>query len=442
MKSIELHGFTLDLPDDHALPQIRRQLPDYSENVGRLAAVLERKYPGRGFIDIGANIGDTAAIVRAYSRLPILCIEGSEIYYEILKENIRRLNSDVELECALVDSATIERPGYLSVESGTATFRANGNNGTTSRFARLDSILARHPRFQTSKILKIDTDGMDGRILEGALEWIAGARPVLFWEHDIGRDVAAGGPGLSIFDRLLELGYQTALVFDNTGEFIEKVSLEARQQLADLSDYLPGGDQFYGYCDVCAFHEEDQDLCVCLREIELENRSDRRKTSQKPLNEPLFRALIQGQFELHSAQAIAAVQQTLKQSLDQMGGAPLVAELQALRAQTQLERYRMQLRIDDLETQVSSKEVEIQKLQVLVRDVVLEQTAQARSREEARHQAELAELMGQLMSARLESANLHQELDSSVALRAARSLQWILGPIRKMMSGNSGGSRP
>ena len=442
MTTIELHGITLELPDDHWLPQIRRQLPDYAENIGRLASVVERKYPHCGFIDVGANIGDTAAIVRSYSRLPILCIEGSEIYYEILKENVRRLNSDVELECALVDSATVERPGRLSVEFGSATFRPNGDNGTTSRFARLDSILARHSRFQVSKILKIDTDGMDGRILMGALEWIAEARPVLFWEHDIGRDVAAGGPGLSIFDRLLALGYRTALVFDNTGEFIEQVSLDARLQLADLSDYLPGGEQFYGYCDICAFHEEDLDLCARFREIELENRSRRRRTSPKPLDEPLFRALVQAQFEAHSARAIAQVQQTLKHSLDQMGGAPLVAELQALRAQTQSDRYRAQLRIDDLQTQVSSKEAEIQKLQVLLREMMGERYSELRAIEEARRRTETEALKAQVAHVQAECNQLRRELDSSLALRAARSLRWILGPIRKMMGANSGGGEP
>ena len=143
--------------------------PHYRENLGRLAAAVERKYPGRGFIDVGANAGDNAAIVRAHSSLPILCIEGSEL------------------------------------ERG-----------------RLDSILAKHPRFQASKILKIDT-------LDGALEWIATARPVLFWQHDISRDAVANGPGMRIFEGLLEVGYRSALLFDHAGEFIQTVSLDARQ---------------------------------------------------------------------------------------------------------------------------------------------------------------------------------------------------------------------
>jgi FkbM family methyltransferase len=41
-------------------------------------------------IDIGANVGDSVAIVREQSDYPILCIEGNETYFQILEENLRR----------------------------------------------------------------------------------------------------------------------------------------------------------------------------------------------------------------------------------------------------------------------------------------------------------------------------------------------------------------
>lgn len=436
MRSIELHGYRLDLPDDHWLPQIRRQFPHYSENLGRLAAVVEQKYPGRGLIDVGANVGDTAVTVRAHSKLPILCIEGSEIYYGILKNNIGRLGADVELECALGDFASADRPESLSAGFEPATFLSNGDNGTTSRFARLDSILARHPRFQTSKILKIDTEGMDGHILEGTLEWIAVARPVLFWKHGIGRGTAVGGPGWSIFDRLLGIGYQSALVFDNTGEFIEELPLNERQQLADLSEYLPGSERFSGYCDICAFHQEDLDLCARFRELELETRSRRRQDVAKPVDEPLSRALLEAQFEAHGAHVIGAVQRTLRSFLDQVG-ASMMAERKIPNAQAQADRYRTQLRITDLETLVSSKNAEIEGLHQMLREML---SSRACEREEVR--LEFEGLKAHLKSVESECEKLRHDLDSSVALRAARSLGWLLGPIRKIIGGNSSRARP
>ena len=416
MTTIAIHGVLLEVPEGHWLPQIRSQLPDYSENVGRLAATVEWKYPGRGFIDVGANIGDTAAIVRGHSRLPILCIEGSELYYQILKNNTRRLHADVELEHALVDCASTERPGRLDLENGTATFRPHSQpNEGKERFVRLDTILSRHPRFQSSKILKIDTDGMDGRILQGALDWIREAQPVLFWEHDLGRDTLAKGPGLRIFDQLLDVGYRTGLVFDNCGEFVQTISLDARQQLAELSEYLPGGEQFYGYCDLCAFHEDDDDLCARFRQIEVENRRARRKTGSKPLNEPLFRALVQSQFEMHSAQITGAVRETIRTLI---GPAPLTTELEAVRAHTQLDRYRLQVQIADLQTSISSKEAEIQRLHSLLHGFI-----------------RADDLKTQI-------SQLNYQMESSLALRAARSLHWILSPIRRLIARPPNGARP
>jgi hypothetical protein len=82
--TIQLHHFTVLAPEGHWLGPIRRDYPDYSENIGRISGAVEKKYPNRGVIDIGANVVDTAAIVRSHSSLPILCIEGSAYYFEFL----------------------------------------------------------------------------------------------------------------------------------------------------------------------------------------------------------------------------------------------------------------------------------------------------------------------------------------------------------------------
>jgi FkbM family methyltransferase len=278
MNTVQLHHFTLSIPDGHWLAPIRRDHPDYGENVGRLASVVEKRYPERGVIDIGANVGDTTAIVRTYTCMPILCIEGSDYYFETLRQNVLQLGPDIELEHAFVDVDDCAQQGAVTIERGTAFFRPNAAGESLVEFRKLESILAGRPRFQNAKLLKVDTDGMDGRILVGALDWLASARPVLFWEHDIGLDRSVGGPGLSVFDRLLEIGYSMAMIFDNSGEYIQTLSLSARQQLADLTEYLPGGEgQRFGYCDICAFHTDDAELCEPARQLEIETRRDRRK---------------------------------------------------------------------------------------------------------------------------------------------------------------------
>jgi hypothetical protein len=83
------------------------------------------------------------------------------------------------------------------------------------------------------------------------------------------------------------------------------------------------------------------------------------------------------------------------------------AELAAVRAYTQFERQRLQLQIAELESQIRSKDAEISRFHDILRDVLRSE-----------------DLKAQL-------ASLRRELDSSIALRVARSLHWLLGPIRR-----------
>jgi predicted RNase H-like nuclease (RuvC/YqgF family) len=119
--------------------------------------------------------------------------------------------------------------------------------------------------------------------------------------------------------------------------------------------------------------------------------------------------------------------------LDQIA-APLSAELKALRAQFQFEGHRMQLRITDLETLISSKDAELGKVHVMLREML---GTRAREIEDASRAAE--ELKARIKSLQMECDTLRHDLDSSLALRAARSLGWILAPIRKILGGNAGG---
>src|SRR5690349_19398723 len=80
-----LDGTPLLLPMSHPLPLYRREYPQYSSNVGRIAAAIARNTPDFTFIDIGANVGDTLAIVRANAEFPVLCIEGAEQYLPVLR---------------------------------------------------------------------------------------------------------------------------------------------------------------------------------------------------------------------------------------------------------------------------------------------------------------------------------------------------------------------
>jgi FkbM family methyltransferase len=265
----KLDGSELLVPLGHDLPLIRSAFPKYSTNIGRLCRYVSEKYPDLHLVDIGANIGDTVAIVREQSKCPILCVEGDEYYFNILSENIRRAKFDsVTTVRAFVASYTGEIIGQLVSIGGTAHFVEDKTNPIKA--IQLSHLLNDFPDFQSPKILKIDTDGFDCSILRSELEWLGERKPVIFFEYDpffFGRQPYEGA---RIFEDLSTVGYRFAIIYDNFGEYLTSVDLQRDAQiLLDIQHYYVGkaGQQ---YADIAVFHGEDRDLAEQIRKKEAE----------------------------------------------------------------------------------------------------------------------------------------------------------------------------
>ena len=199
----------LELPLSHELPFYQHDHPEYDREVGTIAAELAGPV-----VDVGANVGDTAAAIRAASGVPILCVEGDPRFYALLERNARRLG-DVELEHALVEGPA---SGRLERGAGTAHVAA-GHEPLASK--PLAQVLDEHPRFARPALLKLDTDGMDVPILLANLALLRELRPVLFFEYD-----PHLGATPDVFELLDEAGYAFADWYENTGQHVGRVELQ------------------------------------------------------------------------------------------------------------------------------------------------------------------------------------------------------------------------
>ena len=221
-------GVKLELPLSHELPFFQHDHPRYDRQLGAIAAEL-----GGPVVDIGANVGDTAAAIRAESNVPILSVEGERRFFELLERNARVIGG-VEVEHAFV-----EGPARGRIERGSGTAKVvEGDDELRSK--PLAQILDEHPAFAKPALLKLDTDGMDVTILLANLSLLAELRPVLFFEYDphLGADPV-------VFERLSEVGYATAEWYENTGERAAEVELPAHLH----EDYVGHGGA--RYADVC-----------------------------------------------------------------------------------------------------------------------------------------------------------------------------------------------
>ena len=274
-RTYRVGSVTLVLPADHALPDYRARWPLYDEPLHFLAEALREVRPGFRAIDIGANVGDSAAAMGKEGStsvpVPVLCIEGDPAYLQYLDRNAHSLGPQVEVESCFVGSAQGSLGvGLLQRHDGT-TSAVRGLESIASRIEpadpdpasgipvrRLEQILARHPLFDGAELIKLDTDGFDFSILLAHKELLARTRPVLFFEYlvESTRDADLARACLKM---LASIGYVDFLVFDNFGNPLLRT--QDVSSMRDLDRYLLSNlafGQVVYYLDLCAAVDADQ----------------------------------------------------------------------------------------------------------------------------------------------------------------------------------------
>jgi len=215
----DIDGIALRLPLSHALPVYRRAFPGYSENLGEVARLVAM-HGGLTMIDVGANVGDSVAIVKA--RVPdmaILCVEADPAYVGYLEENTARWSDVVIAAPVLLAERTDEIDGTIRRADGSSRV-ATGAPGTTPALA----------------LLKSDTDGFEARVLRGAQQVLA-TGPVLFLEYDPKLLEAAGSDGLDMLASLQPHGYERIAFYDKFGVLVVRCALSDQSTIRDLHAY-------------------------------------------------------------------------------------------------------------------------------------------------------------------------------------------------------------
>ena len=238
--------------------------------LGELVPLLLDRYPDATAIDIGANVGDTAALLCRERTIPVLCIEAHPRFLPYLRRNLERLPGGIELAECLVGA----RSGTVPVTSFTAhhgTAMVDGahavSDGPGIPVKPLAQVLREHPRFLNARLLKTDTDGSDFEILQSSLDVIARTHPVLYFEYDPTLRADGASAARETIAALVRAGYRSYLVQDNFGHFLQRIDADIEERFASLDRYLFSnlffGRQIY-YYDVCAFSTADEDLCAAL----------------------------------------------------------------------------------------------------------------------------------------------------------------------------------
>jgi FkbM family methyltransferase len=263
---------TLVLPFDHALDEYQRNWKRYDRALGEIARLIWQKYPNFSAIDIGANVGDSAALISAHHDVNILCVEGTVDFLPFLVENARRIGSRVKVEYAFVgDTSATQFIQHIN-SRGTAKLIPGETTGLSVPVKKLRSLIDGNPLFKSPRLIKIDTDGHDFDIINGSLEALSQLKPVLFYEYAPFERPGTLSAGIQSLRLLMQSGYRYFVVYDNFGNFLIHLDQDDIEEFVDLNSYLCSNEIFgkaVYYFDICAFAEDDTDIFQALRRQEI-----------------------------------------------------------------------------------------------------------------------------------------------------------------------------
>ncbi len=234
--------------------------PDLNSQLGRLAAVIFKKYPGMTAIDVGANVGDTIAVLKSEINIPVIAVEGDDVCFEFLKKNIQQFQ-----DISIVKSYLGEKTESVSVnlrDAGWNTTIIPGEAGNRQiSLSTLDDIInAGGFAGRQLKLLKIDVEGFDTIVLRGASELIRVHKPVLFFEYNRKTMKVINEDGLSTILSFEKSGYHKIIFFDHKGNLVLATDMQNNEVIAYMHNYISSEKNLLAYYDICIFHEDDEEL--------------------------------------------------------------------------------------------------------------------------------------------------------------------------------------
>lgn len=266
----------------YAFPDLQAELdqhPHFNRTLGRLAKVLQPKYPDLAILDIGANCAQSVAEVYAQQPVPMLSVECGMQNYALCHYNTKRIHPQNEAVQALVGPEglhgavrywkSFELENAAKPEWIYATPVGASDEGAVPTVA-LTTIVKTHPRFANSKLVKIDAEGWDWQIIIDSASFWQQTKPIIFFEHNfeyVKDRQAAHTLSLQAIKTLLNSGYNHFLVYEVHGKIMQTINHEHLQRMHELNLHLYLHKQELGpwpYLDICAIHDEDIDLIPAI----------------------------------------------------------------------------------------------------------------------------------------------------------------------------------
>ena len=257
---VRVGNYDILMPPNNLQIHNYKNIPNLNIDLAKLAKTIATKYSNLCVIDVGANVGDTIAVIKSEIDIPIIAIEGDNTSYQFLEINSKKFNQITVINSFLGETQSeinvnIEKKGWNN------TLVPDANAATKITLQTLDSILLVNGlQTRNNKLLKIDTEGFDTIILRGCKKLLEQNKPVVYFEFNAENMKAIGEDGIKTLLGMKTFGYASVLIFDGLSNLIVSTTLHDKALLVQLNNYIHNDSALVRFYDICVFHEEDFDL--------------------------------------------------------------------------------------------------------------------------------------------------------------------------------------
>lgn len=246
-------GCSIIIPLSHNLPLYKLAHKNYDTAIVRISRFLSRNKERVTIIDVGANVGDTAAVLLASVNCRVIAIEGNPKFLPYLKRNLEVYDARATIVPIFVGA-----PGIVSATVSTSGGTASLKVGVDSTLAlrSLPSVVS-ELGLDRIDLIKIDTDGYDIEVLISSVDWLSVEKPTLFFEFYPNLFSQVTKDGWRIFSILERTGYIGAIIYLNTGAYLRSFDLKNAAHIEELKAFVCSSDA-NSYVDILVFSDEEK----------------------------------------------------------------------------------------------------------------------------------------------------------------------------------------
>jgi len=260
-----VHSCPVVLNYGHTYPIHSRKFPTLNNP---LIELVNQAYRATGraitFLDIGANVGDSILLLNTNCPEMIkefCCVEGDAEFFSYLQFNLSSFDNAV-LVSTLLSGTNGKQKELLRTHAGTSSAQGNGSIPSKT----LDTILA-ESSLKEFDVVKIDVEGMDGLVMEGAKLLLEQRPAVIFEWHPILCE-KTGNCWTHHFETLCASGYTRFIWFTKFGTFSHFMAGYDQATINTLAQFCLQTNNFFDWhYDVVALHADSPISDVALADL-------------------------------------------------------------------------------------------------------------------------------------------------------------------------------